>query len=189
MSSASSPLLTREGGTSFCPKKSTKLHLSDLISFTSQILADLPTVCCASSVGGTDRAPVRPQGAPTSSRGQTSGRKKQPNLKIQEQKTHTGGHRSAEQDSEWSQVLPKAGFQKDQSLKGDFKKKKKPFYFVLAYGGSDGKESACNTGDPGLIPGLGRSPEVGNSYSLQYSCLENPMNRVWQAHRVAELGH
>ena len=63
---------------------------------------------------------------PTSSRWQTSGRKNRPNIKkkTQEQKTHTGGHRSAEQDSEWSQGLPKAGFQKDQSLKGDFKIKK-----------------------------------------------------------------
>ena len=44
-------------------------------------------------------------------------------------------------------------------------------------GGSDGKESACNAGDPGSIPGLGRSPEEGKDYSLQYSCLENPKNR------------
>ena len=42
-------------------------------------------------------------------------------------------------------------------------------------GGSDGKESACNTGDPGLIPGSGRSPGEGNGNPLQYSCLENPM--------------
>ena len=41
-------------------------------------------------------------------------------------------------------------------------------------GGSASKESACNVGDPGLIPGLGRSPEEGNNYPLQYSCLENP---------------
>ena len=39
--------------------------------------------------------------------------------------------------------------------------------------GSDGKESACNAGDPGLIPGSGRSPEEGNGYPLQYSCQEN----------------
>ena len=43
-------------------------------------------------------------------------------------------------------------------------------------GGSGSKESACNGGDPGWIPGLGRSPE-GNGLSLQYSCLENPMGR------------
>ena len=41
-------------------------------------------------------------------------------------------------------------------------------------GGSDSKESACNVGDLGLIPGLERSPEEGNGYQLQYSCLENP---------------
>jgi len=44
-------------------------------------------------------------------------------------------------------------------------------------GGSDGKESACNAGDPGLIPGLGRSPGEGKGYPLQYSCLENSMDR------------
>ena len=41
-------------------------------------------------------------------------------------------------------------------------------------GGSDGKESACNVGDLGLIPGLGRSPGEGHGNPLQYSCLENP---------------
>ena len=41
-------------------------------------------------------------------------------------------------------------------------------------GGSDGKESACSARDLGSIPGLGRSPEEGNGYPLQYSCLENP---------------
>ena len=40
-------------------------------------------------------------------------------------------------------------------------------------GGSDSKESACNAGDLGLIPGLGRSPGEGNGNPLQYSCLEN----------------
>ena len=43
--------------------------------------------------------------------------------------------------------------------------------------GSDGKGSACNVGDPGLIPGLGRSPGEGNGNPLQYSCPENPMDR------------
>ena len=43
--------------------------------------------------------------------------------------------------------------------------------------GSDGKASAYNEGDPGLIPGLGRSPGEGNGNPLQYSCLENPMDR------------
>ena len=44
-------------------------------------------------------------------------------------------------------------------------------------GGSDGKEYACSARDVGLIPGLRRSPGQGNASSLQYSCLENPMNR------------
>ena len=47
-------------------------------------------------------------------------------------------------------------------------------------GGSDGKESACNAGDPGSIPGSGRSPGEVNGNPLQYSCLENSMDRgVW----------
>ena len=44
-------------------------------------------------------------------------------------------------------------------------------------GGSDGKASACNAGNPGSIPGLGRSPGEGNGNPLQYSCLKNSMNR------------
>ena len=44
-------------------------------------------------------------------------------------------------------------------------------------GGSDGKASAYNVGDLGSIPGLGRSPGEGNGNPLQYSCLENPMER------------
>ena len=48
-------------------------------------------------------------------------------------------------------------------------------------GGSDGKESACNTGDPGSVPGSGRSPRGGNGYPLQYSCIDNSMDRgAWQ---------
>ena len=44
-------------------------------------------------------------------------------------------------------------------------------------GGSDGEESACNAGHPGSIPGLGRSPGEGHGKPLQYSCLENPVDR------------
>ena len=44
--------------------------------------------------------------------------------------------------------------------------------------GSAGKEFACDAGDLGLIPGLGRSPGEGKSYPLQYSGLENSMNRI-----------
>ena len=43
--------------------------------------------------------------------------------------------------------------------------------------GSDDKESSCNAGDLGLIPGSGKSPGEGNSYALQYSCLKNSMDR------------
>ena len=60
---------------------------------------------------------------------------------------------------------------------------------VCFSGGSDGKESTRSAGDPGLTPGLGRIPEEGNNNPLQYSCLENPMNReAWQAtiHGVAK---
>ena len=56
-------------------------------------------------------------------------------------------------------------------------------------GGSDGKESACNAGDPGSVDGLGRSPGEGNGNPLQYSCLENSMGRgAWRAtvHGVAK---
>ena len=49
-------------------------------------------------------------------------------------------------------------------------------------GGSDSKESTCDVGDLDSIPGLGRSPGEGNGYPLQYSCLENSMDRgAWQA--------
>ena len=49
-------------------------------------------------------------------------------------------------------------------------------------GASEDKASACNAGDPGSIPGLGRSPGEGNGNPLQYSCLENPMDRgAWRA--------
>ena len=51
-------------------------------------------------------------------------------------------------------------------------------------GGSDSKESTCNAGDPGSVPGLGRSPVEGNGYPLQYSGLENSMNCI--VHVVAE---
>ena len=49
-------------------------------------------------------------------------------------------------------------------------------------GGSDGKESACNAGDVGSVPGSERSPGEGNDNALQYSCLENSMDRgAWRA--------
>ena len=57
---------------------------------------------------------------------------------------------------------------------------------------SVGKESACNAGDPGSVPGSGRSPGEGNGNSLQYSCLANSMDRgTLQAtvHGVTRVGH
>ena len=59
-------------------------------------------------------------------------------------------------------------------------------------GGSDSKESACNAGDLGWIPGLGRSPGERKGYAPQYSCLENSMDRgAWQAtvHGSQRVGH
>ena len=61
-------------------------------------------------------------------------------------------------------------------------------------GGSEvnANASACNAGNLGSIPGLGRSPGEGNGNPLQYSCLENPMGRgAWWAtvHGVAKIGH
>ena len=60
------------------------------------------------------------------------------------------------------------------------------FWMKLGFpGGSDGKESAFNAEDMDSIPGTGKSPGEGNGYPLQYSCLENPMDRgAWQA-----IGH
>ena len=57
---------------------------------------------------------------------------------------------------------------------------------------SVGKESTCNARDPGSIPRSGRSPGKGNDNPLEYSCLENPMDRgAWQAtvHEVARVVH
>ena len=58
--------------------------------------------------------------------------------------------------------------------------------------GSDGEESACNAGDLGSVPGLGRSPGKGKSYPLQYSCPENSTDReAWQAQFMGSqtVGH
>ena len=56
-----------------------------------------------------------------------------------------------------------------------WKRDRLPTAMFLGFpGGSDGKESACNVGDLGLIPGSGRSPGGGHGNPLQYSCLENP---------------
>ena len=70
------------------------------------------------------------------------------------------------------------------------------FYFIGLYvypyafpGGSDSKESVCNVGDLGSVPGLGRSPGEGHANQLQYSCLQNSMGKgAWWApvHGIAE---
>ena len=52
-----------------------------------------------------------------------------------------------------------------------------PVIILGSPGGSDGKVSVYNAGDPDSIPGLGRSPGEGNDNPLQYYCLENPMDR------------
>ena len=58
---------------------------------------------------------------------------------------------------------------------------------ITTPGGSDGKESACNSGDLCLIPELGRSPGEGNGYPLQYSGVKNSMDRgAWQATQSME---
>ena len=78
----------------------------------------------------------------------------------------------------------------------NYEEKGKKVFIMVPYwlnepfpGGSEGKESAYSAWDLGLIPGLGRSPEEGNGNPLQYSCLENPMDRgAWWAtvHRVTK---
>ena len=67
-------------------------------------------------------------------------------------------------------------------------------YLISFPGGSEGKESACNVGDLGSIPGLGRFPGGGYSNPLKYACLENPMDRgAWgdglQSMGSKRLGH
>ena len=65
-------------------------------------------------------------------------------------------------------------------------------WMLLSFpGGSDSKESTCNAGDLGSIPGSGRCPGEGSGYPLQYSCLENPMDRgSWQStvHGIIKSG-
>ena len=56
--------------------------------------------------------------------------------------------------------------------------------------GLEGKESGCNAGDSGSVPGLGRSPGEGNGYQLQYSCLENSMDRgAWWLQSMGPLNN
>ena len=64
-----------------------------------------------------------------------------------------------------------------EKARADGSESRRDIYFVVNWGSSDGKASAYNVGDPGCIPGSGRSPGEGNGNPLQYSCLENPMDR------------
>ena len=62
------------------------------------------------------------------------------------------------------------------------KRRSQIWYNEMTYGGLDSKESTCSARDPDSIPGSGRSPGGGDGHPLQYSCLENPMDRrAWWA--------
>ena len=70
----------------------------------------------------------------------------------------------------------------EKSIEGNRAEVEKAFLMDFFPGGSDAKESACNAGDPGSIPGLGRSPGEGNGNPLPYSCLTNTMDKgAWWA--------
>ena len=75
---------------------------------------------------------------------------------------------------------PRVSTSTQEVLSGPAPRRTLPFLFSGGLrtkgfpGGSDGKESACNLGDPNSIPGLGRPPGGGHGHPLQYSCLENP---------------
>ena len=78
---------------------------------------------------------------------------------------------------------------KGNKERGDERKKRMKKERNLTLCGSDGNEPSFSTGDPGSIPGSGKSPGEGHGNPLQESCLENPMDRgVWQAavHGVAK---
>ena len=86
----------------------------------------------------------------------------------------------------WTELNTVYGVTRSQTRLSDFHFLKQVYGFP---GSSVGKESACNSEDLGSVPGLGRSPREGHSNPLQYSCLENPMDRAtWQvtAHGVAK---
>ena len=76
-----------------------------------------------------------------------------------------------------SHCSPSHLFPKLNHSQGTFYMVFQRYWITPLSGGSGGKKSACNAGDPGSIPGLGRSPGEGNGYPLQYSSLENSMHR------------
>ena len=89
----------------------------------------------------------------------------------------------------WSALFPMLSLIHSLSHLLSYSAPKFVWFFFFKVGGSEVKASACNAGDLGLIPGLGRSPGEGNGNALQYSCLENPMDTgAWWAivHGVAK---
>ena len=90
----------------------------------------------------------------------------------------------------WNQSHCKMSSQSVVGQEDPWRREKLPTPIFLGFsGGSDGKESACNAGDLGSVPGSGRSTGRGHGNPLQYSCLENPTNRgAWQTtvHGVAK---
>ena len=84
--------------------------------------------------------------------------------------------------------LPNPGIQPASLMSPSFAGK----FFITDPLVAQSEESACNAGDLGSIPGLGRSPGGGNGYPFQYSCLENSMDRgAWWAavHGAQRVGH
>ena len=68
-----------------------------------------------------------------------------------------------------------------KGLESQSGKKDQEMWFIVLFSSLGGKESTCNVGDTSSIPGLGRSPGEGIGYPLQYSCLENSMDRgAWR---------
>ena len=93
--------------------------------------------------------------------------------------------RGSSQPRDWTHILmPPAlvgGFLTTRATCGALNSTPLNFYYGFV-GGAGGTESACSAGDPGSIPGLGKSPGEGNDNPLQYPCLENPMDRgAWWA--------
>ena len=83
----------------------------------------------------------------------------------------------------------KSGVKHYLSIRNSNNFKCKQFTKLMVPGGSDGKASSWEAGEPGSIPGLGRSPGEENGNPFQYSCLENSMDRgAWQAtvHGIAK---
>ena len=87
-------------------------------------------------------------------------------------------------------LIPKSGRSPGEGKPMNTRRDRLPILVFMGFpGGPDGKESASNAGDLGSIPRLGRAPGGGHGNPLQYSCLENPMDRgaLWATIcRIAE---